>query len=225
MGASLLAILSAAGLAGAAGHRASIPALALGVLHHVAGMTAGGGEPFFALGERFDWLANPGVMGILGVLAIIEVLAEANPDMPELTELALKAPKLAAGFLVVGATVGTMDDSLMLLTTSGVLGAGTALVVDNVRADIKRAIDEPLADATDGGSTKAMALAETGWAAGLSVAAIVVPVAVLGAAGILFFVWKGKSAASKARMIPCPACGEQRHAEATACPHCQAAIA
>jgi hypothetical protein len=222
---TLVAILTGAGLAGAAGHRAFVPAFLLGLLHQLAaGMAGASGEPFFALGDSFAWLSHPAVLVVLGGLTVLEYVAEANPDIPELTEWALRAPKMVSGFLVVAATVGSVDGNLMLLVGSGVLGAGTALGVDKIRSSVKRLVDEPLRDASDGASTKTMAVAETGWSVGMTVVAIVAPVLVLAGAVVLFLAWKGGGAAAKARKVPCPSCGESCHPEATACPHCRAAI-
>ena len=220
MDSALVAILGAAGLAGATGHRAFIPAFLLGAMHHVAPMMDPA-NPFFQLNETFAWLASPVVMVVLGALIVLEFIAEANPDVPELTEWAMKAPKLIAGFGVVAATVGTTTDSMTMIVGSGVLGSGTALTVDSLRAKVKHA----LGDASGGGTNKALALAETGWAAGLSVIAVVIPILVLLAVGITFLVYRSRTTLANSRLLPCPACGAGRHADAVACPHCKAAIA
>lgn len=218
-------MLTAAGLATATGHRAFVPALLLGVVHHLSAAFPGDTGPFFQLGPDWAWLASPVVMIILGALVVLEFMAESNPDVPELTEWALKAPKLVAGFIVVAALVGTVDDSSVLMVGSGVLGAGTAFGVDTIRAQVKHAVDGSLGDATDGMSTKTLAVAETGWSLGVSTVAIVVPLAVLVVGVVTWFVWKGRNAIGKGKRVPCPACGVDRHPDARACPHCKAAIA
>jgi hypothetical protein len=218
-------MLTAAGLATATGHRAFIPALLLGAVHHLSIAFPGDSGPFFALGADWAWLASPIVMLILGALVVLEFLAESNPDVPELAEWALKAPKLVAGFVVVAALVGTVNDSAVLMVGSGVLGAGTAFGVDTVRAQVKHALDGSLGNATDGMSTKTLAVAESGWSLGVSTVAIVVPLAVLAVGAVSFFVWKGRKLIGREKRVPCPACGAPRLPEARACPHCQAAIA
>jgi uncharacterized protein DUF4126 len=217
----LTAILSSAGLAGATGHRAFIPAFLLGLFHHVAPLI---GSSFSLAGGKFVWLADPVVMSALGALMILEYVAEANPDLPEITEWALKAPKLIAGFVVVAAMVGTMDASMTTMVASGVLGAGTALTVDGLRAKVKHALNDSVGDATDGGSTKAMALAETGWSMGLTAIAVVVPILVAVAAVVSFGIYKGKGALTGNKFVPCPTCDQPRHPEATACPYCKESI-
>ena len=188
---ALMSILTAAGLAGASGHRAFIPVLGLGALHHYAAMTVEAGkEPFFALSESFAWVADPVVMSVLGVLAVVEILAEMNPDVPELVNLAGKLPKAAAGFIATAALVGTLNENAMLLGASGLLGGAGALTVDSLRAQVKSNLDEPLADASDGWSTKLFSVAETGWSAGMVVVAFAAPVLVLLAGGALFALWR-----------------------------------
>ena len=222
---ALMSLLQAAGLAGASGHRAFIPALVLGILHHVAAAAAGpGAVPTFALSSEFTWLADPVVMGVLGVLTVVEILAEMNPDAPELVNLALKLPKLVSGFVVVAASVGQVSDSWTLMAASGVLGAGTALTVDSLRADAKHTIDETLSDASDGHSTKVIGGAESAWAGVLAVGSIVFPI--IAAVGILLLlgIWYGIRHAAQAKFLPCPSCNEPRHPKATACPSCKASI-
>jgi len=223
---ALLSLLQAAGLAGASGHRAFIPALVLGILHHVSAAMAGPGvDPTFALGPQFEWLASPVVMGVLGVLTLVEILAEMNPDAPELVNLSLKLPKLVSGFVVVAASVGQVSDSWTLMAASGILGAGTALTVDSLRADVKHTVDESLSDASDGHSTKVIGAGESIWAGVLAVGSVVLPI--LAAVGLLLLagIWWGGRRAARAKFVPCPSCGEARHPSATACPHCKAAIA
>ena len=222
---SLMSILQAAGLAGASGHRAFIPALALGVLHHISAAAAGPGvEPTFALGETFIWLADPTVMAILGALTIVELLAEMNPDAPEIVNLALKLPKVVSGFVVSAAAVGTVNDNWVAMAASGVLGAGTAMTVDMVRADVKHSVDAHLSDASDGHSTKVIGATESVWATVMAVGAVVLPI--VAAVGLLLIagIWWGGRRAARAKYVPCPACSEPRHPEARVCPHCRAAI-
>ncbi len=214
----LMQLFQAAGLAGASGHRAFIPALAMGMWHHL--------DPNFTLSETFAWLGDPVVMAVLGALTLVELLAEMNPDAPEIVNLSLKLPKLVSGFVVVAASVGQMsNDNMPAMIASGILGAGTALTVDSLRANVKHSVDESLADTTDGHSTKVIGAVETAWAGALAVAAVVAPV--IAAIGILLLVgiWWGGRRAARAKFVACPACGEPRHPSATACPHCQAAIA
>src|SRR5687768_8092442 len=99
-----------------------------------ASEAAAGAKPFFVLSDQFAWLSDPKVLAVLGVLAILEFYAERNPDAPEIVNLALKAPKAVLGFIVAAGTVGHLDDNIVLLGTSGLLGSATALGVDTMRA-------------------------------------------------------------------------------------------
>jgi hypothetical protein len=219
---TLTPILAAAGLAGATGHRAFLPAFALGLWHRIAAASAGAGEaPSFALSQKFEWLGDPTVLAIVGVLALVEFVAERNPDAPELVNLALKVPKAAGGFLVAAAAVGTVDDNVGLLAASGLLGSGISLGVDKMRADVKHAVQEPLSDATGGGSDKALGWLETAWAGFLTVASWLLPLlAALGIATVAA-VWFLRRRAEQASRVPCPHCGHLRLPAARVCPGCR----
>ena len=213
-------ILTGAGLAGAAGHRAFIPPLVMGIAHR---MGAGDPQPWFQLSEKFLWLADPKVIAILGVLAVVEYIAERNPDAPELVTLALKLPKAISGFIVAAAAMGKVDGSMMALAGSGIIGSATSLGVDTLRAGVKHAIQQPLSDATHGVSDKAMGAAETGWSGFMTYLAWIVPIVALIAIGVLASVWLGRKKLEKANRVPCVKCGGLRHPEAKVCPHCREA--
>jgi len=225
MASELMQVLTGAGLAGAAGHRAFIPPLALGLMHRfaAAGATAGV-EPWFKLSQKFEWLGDPKVLAILGVLAVIEYVAERSPDAPELVTLALKLPKAASGFLVAAAGVGQMDESLVALTASGVLGSATSLGVDTLRAGVKHAVQQPLSDATHGHSDRLMGSAETAWSGFLTYLAWVVPIVAILALGLLVGVWFGRKKVEKANRVACSKCGYLRHPDAKVCPECKAVV-
>jgi hypothetical protein len=223
MAGSLTQILSGAGLAGASGHRAFLPPLLLGIAHRfAAATTAAGDQPFFELSQKFQWLADPKVIAVLAVLTIVEYVAEKNPDAPELVNLALKLPKAASGFLVAAAATGRVDENLALLGTSGVVGAGIALGVDKLRADVKHAIQQPLSDATHGHSDKAMGSLETAWAGFLSVCAWLLPILALVALGVVVGVWFARRKIEDAGRVPCPKCGKRVMKDARVCPGCKA---
>jgi hypothetical protein len=223
MAGDLTQILSGAGLAGAAGHRAFLPPLLLGLAHRLAAATAAAGEtPFFQLSAKFEWLADPKVIAIVAVLAIVEFIAERNPDAPEIVNLALKLPKAISGFIVAAAAMGRVDESLALLVGSGLLGSGVALGMDKLRADVKHAVQEPLSDATHGQSDKAMGWLETAWAGFLTVMAWLVPLLAVLALGVVVGVWFARRKIEKAGRSPCPACGRLCPKGARVCAGCKA---
>lgn len=215
---SLSTLFAGAGLAGATGHRAFLPAFLLGLWHRIC---AGDPQPAFALSQKFQWLGDTKVLAILGALTFLEFLAERNPDAPEIVNLALKAPKAVGGFICAAAAAGTVDPNMALLIGSGVLGTATSLGVDHVRAGIKEAVQEPLSDATNGASDKAMGWAESAWSGFLSVMAWVLPI--LAAAGLVVVVviWLGRKRIEKAARVACPSCGSLRHPSAKVCAGCR----
>jgi hypothetical protein len=221
----LMQVLTGTGLAGAAGHRAFIPPLALGLMHRfaAAGVEAGA-EPWFRLSQKFEWLADTKVMAILAVLALVEYLAEKNPDAPELVTLALKLPKAVSGFLVAAAGVGQVDESLVALTASGVLGTATSLGVDTLRAGVKHAIQQPLSDATHGHSDRVMSSAETAWSGFMTYLAWVIPLLAILALGVLAAVWFGRKKVADAGRVACGKCGYKRHPDAKVCPECKEVV-
>jgi uncharacterized membrane protein len=221
MASEVMQILTGAGLAGASGHRAFLPPLLLGLAHRMA---AGDPEPWFQLSEKFQWMGDTKVLVILSVLTLVEYLAEKNPDAPELVTLALKAPKAVSGFLVAAAAMGTVDDSVLALSASGILGTATSLGVDTMRAGVKHAIQQPLSDATHGVSDKAMGAAETAWSGFMTYLAWVVPILALVGIGVLVAVWLGRKKVAQANRVPCPKCGIARHPEAKVCPGCREVV-
>lgn len=215
-------VLAGAGLAGATGHRAFLPAFVLGLAHRIgAADAASGGQAFFQLSQRFEWLGDPKVLTVLGVLALIEFIAERNPDAPELVNLALKAPKAVMGFIVVAGTVGKVDDNFALMAASGLFGSATSLGVDTMRASVKHAVQEPLSDATHGASDKAMGWLETAWSGFLSVMSWVLPIVALLGIGVLVGLWFARRKIEKASRVACEHCGFLRHPQAKVCPGCK----
>jgi hypothetical protein len=226
MAGSITQILTATGLAGASGHRAFLPPLLLGVMHRWAAATAAAGEePFFQLSKQFQWLAAPTVIAVLAVLTIVEFIAERNPDAPEVVNLALKLPKAISGFIVAAAAVGKIDDNLVLLATSGLLGSGVSLGVDKLRADVKHAVQEPLHHATHGASDKVMGWAETAWSGFLTVMAWVIPIVAIVALGIVAGMWFARRRIEEGARVPCAKCGHRVLPGARTCPGCKADIA
>ncbi len=223
MSGSLMQLLSAAGLAGAAGHRAFLPPLILGVAHRWSASAAAAGEAtMFHLSPKFEWLADPKVIAILAVLTIVEFIAERNPDAPEVVNLALKLPKAVSGFIVAAAGAGQVDENLALLVTSGVLGSGLSLGVDKLRADVKHAVQEPLSDATHGVSDKAMGTVETIWSGLLTVLAWVIPVLAILGVGVLVGIWFTRRRIENAKRTACPKCGHLCLPGARVCAGCKA---
>jgi hypothetical protein len=223
---SLWAIFTATGLAGAAGHRAFLPALGLGALHRLSAAlaTSAGGEPLFALSDGYLWLADPAVMAVLGLLVLVELVAEANEDLPELVEWSQKLPKAVAGFLMASAAVGTVHDDVGALLASGILGAGVSMGVDTLRIGVKRTAFEPLGATLGPWGTRGYSLAESGWSLGVVLASVLLPVLGVAAVVAVAATWFATRRMEARRRVPCPRCGEKIHRRARVCAHCRAEV-
>jgi hypothetical protein len=121
--------------------------------------------------------------------------------------------------------MGTVDENVLALSASGLLGSATSLGVDTLRAGIKHAVQEPLSDATHGASDKAIGTAETAWSGALTYLAWVVPILVLLTFGVLLGVWFARRKIAHAQRVACAHCGYARHPEAKVCPGCKAVVA
>jgi len=174
----IVTLLAAAGLGGAAGQRAVLPALLLGVFHHT---------PWFELHESVAWLAAPVVLGTLVVLAIAEHIADRSESFGAMADTAARVPRWIAGFLVAAAGSGALDADLTALMVSGLVGTSAAFVMERGHARSRagtRALAEGGVDLPDQG----VAAAETGSVIGLTSAALFMPWIVL-AIGVVTLVF------------------------------------
>lgn len=206
---SLLQICTAFGLAAGAGTRATIPVLALGFFHYT---------PYFKLSEQWIWIASPPVMVVLGALLLVEIWAVSHPEIGEYAEWASYAPALVAGFIAFAAATGSVDQSMLQLAASGILGGASSVAVRYAWHRIKRHA-EPVFETGDG-ARKYVAWTELGTASALSAAAFTVPA--LGIAGILV----GFSLMSALWWVLrpnrfCPSCGQPIHRRTLRCAHCR----
>lgn len=114
----LVQLFSATGLAAGAGQRAALVALALGAFHHTE---------YFELAPRFAWLASTPVLVALGVVALADLVAERFPEIAELRDLAGYLPAAVVGFIASAGALGAVDQNLVALGASGVLGSAVAV--------------------------------------------------------------------------------------------------
>ena len=208
---SLMTYMAAFGLAGGAGAKAFIPILALGAFSYT---------PYFELSARFGWIADPLVMAVLAVLVIAEIAVDAHPDLGRFSDVVSYLPKVVAGFIAFAAVTGKLDDDLVQLGASGVLGGGTAAGVHWIRNQVRRPFRELAEDAHESVG-KVASLSEAGASATLSGTALVAPplsIMLLGgfAAAGLF-----TSRAVDRRRTACLHCGEPVRPGALVCPHCR----
>lgn len=208
---TLMSTLTAFGLAGGAGAKAFIPVLALGVFHHTS---------YFELSERWRWIADPVVMAVLGALVVVELVVDAVPELGELSDEVAYLPKIVAGFIAFAAATGTVDQSVLELGASGLLGGATAAGVHAVRNAVRRPFRE-VAEAVHEGSAKLATAGEAGASAAVSASAFLMPVlsvVALAGAGAIAFV--GVRTLDR-RRVPCVHCGRPIRSGALVCLHCK----
>lgn len=208
----LMSYLTAFGLAGGVGAKAFIPVLALGAFHYT---------DFFELSQRWAWIASPPVMVVLGVLVAVEILVDANAELGHYADLAGYLPKLAAGFIAFAAATGTVDQSLVELGTSGLLGGATAGAVHFLRNRARR----PLRDHVEhlhAHIGRAASLGEAGVSAVTAVGAVVAPLAAVALLALLVGGALAVAHALDGRRVRCSSCGRDIRPQALVCPHCRA---
>jgi len=180
----LMSLMTGFGLASGAGGRASLVALLLGIFHYTE---------YFELSQQFEWVASPPVMGVLAVIAIVEMWADAHPELSEFSEYPTYLMSFAVGFISLSAATGAVDNNLIQLAGSGILGGGTALGVRYVRSEVSEFISDigEGVDGTvgDGTTNKIRSWFENG--ATVSVASIAVLMPVLAVIAIVLFLLIG----------------------------------
>jgi len=208
---SLMTYMAAFGLAAGAGAKAVIPVLALGAFSYT---------PYFELSQRFTWIADPVVMIVLGVLVFVEIAVDAHPDLGRFSDLAAYLPKVVAGFLGFAAVTGRLDDSMVQLGASGILGGSTAAGVHWLRNQVRRPFRDLAEDAHETAG-KFASVGEAGASAALSGTALVAPP--LSALLLVGFVAVSAVTlrAVDGRRMPCEKCGEAIRPGALVCPHCK----
>jgi len=202
--------MSAFGLASGAGAKAFIPVIALGAFHYT---------PYFELGDGFRWIADPAVMTVLAVLLILEIVVDAHPDLGEYSDIVSYLPKAVAGFIGCAAMIGSVDENLTAMVSSGLFGAGTAAGVHWIRNQIRRPYRE-VAETVHEGAGKMASLSEVGLSATVSGTAFLVP-----PVSALMAVMLGGTALIAAKMAggrrsSCIHCGEPIRPGAIVCIHC-----
>jgi hypothetical protein len=211
---SLMTYMAAFGLAAGAGAKAFIPVLALGAFSYT---------PYFELSQRFAWIADPAVLVILGVLVIVEIVVDAHPDLGRYSDVVAYLPKVAAGFLGFAAVTGSLDESLVQLGASGILGGGTAAGVHWVRNQLRRPFRDLAEDAHEAAG-KVASVSEAGASMTLAGTALVAPpLSVLALVGFVA-VSAVTLRSVKVRTVPCLHCGGDIRSGALVCPHCRADV-
>jgi len=204
----LMSYLTAFGLASGVGVKAFIPVLALGAFHHTG---------YFVLSDRWAWIASPAVMVVLAVLVLAEILVDSIPELGELSDTVAYLPKMVVGFIAFAAATGTVDQSLLELTGSGLLGTGTAAAAHWMRNGVRRPIRDYVEDVHEGVSRTA---SEAGVSAVVTGGAIVSPVVGLVLLAVLAGAALMVARALDRRRVPCVHCAEPIRPGAVICVHC-----
>jgi len=209
--ASLMSYLTAFGLAGGAGSKAFIPVLLLGAFHYTE---------YFELSERWMWIASPAVMVILGLLVLVEIIVDSNPDLGHWADAAGYLPKLAVGFIAFAAATGDVDQSLVQLGTSGLMGSTTAGAVHWLRNKVRQPFRYYVED-IHGSAGKAASLGEAGISAMVAGSAVVAPLAAVTMLIALVVVALLVARSFDRRRVACMHCGESIRPGALVCIHCK----
>lgn len=181
----MLATLTGAGLASAAGLNAYIPLLLLGLVARFTDL--------LVLPEGWTWLEHPVTMGVLGVLLLLELVVDKIPGADSANDVLQTVIRPAAGGITFGAgsssftlseaTAGTGGDSVWGV----VAGVVIALVLHGAKS-----LARPLINAASLGAGGAVvSVVEDASSATLAVLAILIPLAILLLlpAVVVFWVW------------------------------------
>jgi len=207
---TLMSYLTAFGLAGGAGAKAFIPVLALGALHYTE---------YFTLSERFAWIASPPVMVVLGILVVVEILVDASPELGEYADVVAYFPKAVTGFVAFAAATGTLDQSLVELGASGLLGSGTATAAHWLRNRARKPLREYAEDLHEG-IGKTASLGEAGVSAVVAGGAVVAPLLAVVLLAVLAVMAFFVARMLDRRRTPCVHCSEPIRPGAIVCIHC-----
>lgn len=209
----LLSTMMAFGLATTAGARAGVVMLGLGFFHHTG---------YFTLSPQFSWVASPVVMTVLAVLALVEIWADTHPEIGELVDVAALLPKVVVGFIAFAATTGEVDESLLALAGSGVLGSVAAGTTHVFRNKLRSAVRE-LSEYTTSQLNSVYSHTETGSAITLVATSFFAPMFVL--VMILFLggmgAWTMRIVTNRKKPCIYEDCDAMLNLKATRCPTCK----
>lgn len=179
----MLEVLTATGLATAAGLNAGLPLLVLGTL---ARWTA-----LVELPVGWTWLTQDWVLAVLAVLVLLDVVADKVPGLDHLNDLVQSVVRPTSGGLAFGAGVGATTPAVAdptALDGTGVWVPVALGVLLSLAVHLAKALARPwLSAGTVGVAVPVVSAAEDAAGLALSLAAVLVPAAVAGlllAAGV-----------------------------------------
>lgn len=171
----MLEVLTASGLALAAGLNAWIPLLVIGALDRFTGLVE--------LPEGWAWLSNEWVLLILLALLVVEVVADKVPGLDSLNDIVQTVVRPTAGGLAfgsgVGATTVAVTDPEAFFSSSGWIPVAIGVVLA-LAVHVAKAVARPMVNAATAGvgAPVASTLEDLG-SAFLAFTAILLPALVL----------------------------------------------
>ena len=171
----MLEVLTATGLATAAGLNAGLPLLLLGA--------AARWTPLVELPVGWSWLSQEWVLLVLAVLVVLDVVADKIPGLDHLNDLVQTVVRPTSGGLAFGAGVGATTAAVQeptALAEAGVWVPVTVGVLLALGTHLVKALARPVVNATTlgaGGPVVSVVEDVTGLA--LSLAALLAPLLVV----------------------------------------------
>lgn len=171
----MLEALTGLGLSTSAGLNAYIPMLGFGLVARYTDV--------ISLPSSWQWIENPWVMGILGALLVVEFFADKVPAVDHLNDVLQTVVRPTSGGIVFGAASAgtvTVTDPEAFFSSGAWLpvasGMGVALCVHLLKAALRAVVNA----ATFGIGAPVVSFAEDGFAVGMTLAALIVPILVIG---------------------------------------------
>jgi hypothetical protein len=174
LAAFLPSVALAIALAACAGIRAWLPLLLAGGLARTG---------YLELGPSFQFLGSNQALALFGLATVIEVAGDKIPSVDHALDALSTLLRPAAGALLAASALWQISDPLTALALGTALGAPTALIPHAAKSTL-RAASTAL---TAGLANPVLSLLEDVLALALFVLAVLVPVAVVLALGLLAF--------------------------------------
>lgn len=177
----MLEVLTATGLALAAGLNAWIPLLVIGALDRFTGLVE--------LPAGWEWLSNEWVLLILLVLLVVEVVADKVPGLDSLNDIVQTVVRPTAGGLAfgsgVGATTAAVTDPEAFFSSPDWIPVAIGVVLA-LGVHVAKALARPVVNAsTAGAGAPVVSTLEDVGSVSLSFVAILIPVLVLIAIAVM----------------------------------------
>lgn len=171
----MLEVLTATGLALAAGLNAWIPLLVIGALDRFTGLVD--------LPAGWEWLSNEWVLVILLVLLVVEVVADKVPGLDSLNDIVQTVVRPTAGGLAfgsgVGATTAAVTDPEAFFSSPDWIPVAIGVVLA-LGVHLAKALARPVVNASTAGvGAPVVSTLEDVGSVSLSFIAILIPVLVL----------------------------------------------